>query len=162
MKYINLRDYQNSAIVADTDSLVINKVRIFFQSALKIVPFKSTKTNKQNKNSQLQLDELLEYLIIGSFWKSGAKPWHLDHWSWTHYPIVCKYESPSRAKSNYIVHWKLKGNRAFVFTCLDSQWVFFYFGNLQGLNWGQSWTKNKIFVYIPCLCKNSTFSKCSK
>ena len=67
MKYINLRDYQNSAIVADTDSLVINKVRIFFQSALKIVPFKSTKTNKQNKNSQLQLDELLEYLIIGSF-----------------------------------------------------------------------------------------------
>ena len=67
MKYINLRDYQNSAIVADTDSLVINNVRIFFQSALKIVPFKSTKTNKQNKNSQLQLDELLEYLIIRSF-----------------------------------------------------------------------------------------------
>ena len=49
MKYINLRDHQNNAIVADIDSLVINNIRIFFQSALKIVPFESTKTNKQTK-----------------------------------------------------------------------------------------------------------------
>ena len=40
-KYINLCDHQNSAIdiVADTGSPVINDVRIFFRSALKIYPF---------------------------------------------------------------------------------------------------------------------------
>ena len=37
---------------------------------------------------------------------------------------------------------------------LNSQLAIFDFGHLQGVNWGQSWTKNWNFVYISCLCKN--------
>ena len=81
--------------------------------------------------------------------------------SWSLTPIVLQ-KSPNRAKSNYIFHWKLKGNRALIFTYLNSQLAFFDFGHLLGVNWGQSWTKNWNFVYIPCLCKNSSFSKCFK
>ena len=40
---------------------------------------------------------------------------------------------------------------------LDSQLAIFDFGHLQGVNWGQSWTKNWTFVYIPCLYKNWVF-----
>ena len=48
-KYINLRDHQNNAIVADTGSPVINDIRIFFRSALKIFSFESIKTKNKKK-----------------------------------------------------------------------------------------------------------------
>ena len=57
-KYINLQDHQNSAIdiVTDTVSPVINDIRIFFPSALRIFSFEII---ERKKISQLQLIFLL-------------------------------------------------------------------------------------------------------
>ena len=73
----------------------------------------------------------------------------------------CTQRIQTRAKGNYSFHWKLRRVRALILIYLDSQLAIFDFGHLQGVNWGQSWTKNSN-VYIPCLCKNSSFSKCFK
>ena len=84
------------------------------------------------------------------------KLWPLDLWPWAHYQFMPK-KSPNRAKSYYIFHWKLKRDRALILNYLDNHLAIF--GHLHGINWGQSWTKNWHFVYIPCLCKNSSFPK---
>ena len=76
----------------------------------------------------------------------------------TYYQFVPK-KSPNRAKRDYCFHWKLKGNGALFLIYLDSQMAIL-FGSSSGLNWGQSWTKKWNFMYIPCICKNSYFSKC--
>ena len=76
----------------------------------------------------------------------------LDLWPWIHYPFL-PVKSPNGAKKT------IKGDRALILTYLDSQMAIFYFDHLQGANWGQSWTKNGDFEYIPCLCKSSSFSK---
>ena len=100
---------------------------------------------------------------IRGFWRSGANL-SCDLSIYGPVPISQSYPktSPNRAKSNYSFHWKLKGDRALILNYLDSQLAVFYFGELQGVMWGQRWTKNWQFVYISCLCKNLSFPKCLK
>ena len=50
--------------------------------------------------------------------------------------------------------WK---NKTLILIYLDSQRTSFDLGHLQGVNWGQSWTKNWNFVKISCLCKIQVF-----
>ena len=49
----------------------------------------------------------------------------------------------------------MKGDRALIWSYLDSQMPLYDFGHLQGVDWGQSRTKNSNFGY----CKNSSSSK---
>ena len=103
--------------------------------------------------------------MIRGFWKSGVNlscdPLTLDFWPLAHYPIVLQ-KIPNRAKGNCSFHWKLKKDRALISTYLDSQLAIFDSSHLQGIYWGQSSTKNWNFMFISCLCKNSSFSECFK
>ena len=66
---------------------------------------------------------------------------------------------PNRTKSNYSFHWKLNGNRTLILAYLDSSMAIFDFGYLQGVYWGQSWTKNSNFGCIPSMFKIEFFQR---
>ena len=83
----------------------------------------------------------------------------MTSWSLT---LIVPQKSPNRAKSNNIFHWKLKEDRALIFTYLDSQLAFFDFGHLLGVNWGQSWPKTEILFTYPVSVKIRVFQNALK
>ena len=60
---------------------------------------------------------------------------------------ICTEKSLNWVKSNYGFHWKFKGDRASILIRLGGLMAIFDFCHLQGVNCGQSWTKNSNFGY---------------
>ena len=60
---------------------------------------------------------------------------------------ICTEKSLNWVKSNYGFYWKFKGDRASILIRLGGLMAIFDFCHLQGVNCGQSWTKNSNFGY---------------